>query len=168
MTRRVSLGSGAIAGLAVLALLASVFAGGAAAADTTVINQTVAVDDSTQSVYVEATNTTQNLSVELLGVHNDTETSLTNHTIASTSSTLWTYDAANIDTTQYESVRVLVTAPNATATNATVEAGTIDKVAAGGGGGWLGGSSGIGGASVLGLVVLVMAGGFAFLVFRED
>jgi len=149
---------GLVATLLVTAVLLGGIGGVSAASatnTTTVLNSTVSVSQNTQSVYVEALNTSENVTVTLSGLHNGTTTELTNHTIAPTNDTLWTYPASSFNTSTFSRVRVVATAPaNLTAT-ASVNAGVMQKVASGGGGGWLGKvPGGQNGAVVIALAVV--------------
>lgn len=164
--RRTVIASGVLAALALVALLATASGGALAATNqTTIANDTLAVDDSTQSVYVEGFNTTQSIDVTLYGQEtingSVSETQLTTHTINATgagSSQLWAYDAVN--TTTYDHVRVHVAAASNLSTDASVDVGEISKVSGGDGGGLFGGGS----STSLGIgVVVVLVVGLLFL-----
>jgi len=143
--------------LASLALLVAVVAGlalgavgGVSAADVEIANETVSVDNDTSSVYAEI-NTTENtgdanVTVEFVPIAdgNESDPITRNLTVASGETTLEEYQ--DVNATEYDSYRVVVTADNSTNTTATV--GTFQKVAGGSGGGGIGGT-GIGAGAAL-------------------
>jgi len=147
--------------LAVVGGLLVAAAGGAVAADVEIANDTVEVDNDTASVYAEidATNNTgdANVTVEFVPIAdgNESDPITRNLTVASGETTLEEYKEVN--NSEYDSYRVVVTADNSTNTTATV--GTFQKVAGGSGGGGIGGT-GIGAGAAAALVVV------ALLVFR--
>jgi len=158
--------------LASLALLVAVVAGlalgavgGVSAADVEIANETVSVDNDTASVYAEI-NTTENtgdanVTVEFIPIAdgNESDPITRDLTVASGETTLEEYQ--DVNATEYDSYRVVVTADNSTNTTATV--GTFQKVAGGSGGGGIGGTGvGVGGAAV----ALVVA--FGLLRSRGD
>lgn len=138
--------------------------GGAAAADVEIGNETVAVDDNTDSAFAEVNNTATtdaNVTIEYVGVDadgNDTSVLATNNVVATADSeTLDEY--ADVNASKYEKIRITTTLDNTTAdqSNVSVSVGTFQKLSGGGGGS----SSGLGtnvwlllGALVAGMILL--------------
>ncbi len=149
--------------VAVVAGLALGAVGGVSAADVEIANDTVSVDDDTSSVYaeVDTTNNTgdANVTVEFVPIAdgNESDPITRNLTVASGETTLEEYQ--DVNATEYDSYRVVVTADNSTNTTATV--GTFQKVAGGSGGGGIGGT-GIGAGAALVLL------GVGALLFRGN
>ena len=157
MSKLRTVGSGAFL-LAVVGLLVGA-AGGVAAADAEVANETVSVDNDTRSVYadVEAGNTSVDLRVEFTA--NGSTLGTQNVSLNASESQLV---EQSVDGSAHDSVRVMVTAPNLNTTNATAEIGSVKEVAGGGGG--------IGGAveQAGGIGVVVLIGGAAAILLMGD
>ena len=153
--------------LVAAALLGAV--GGAAAADVEITNETVAVDNETQSVYTElnaTSNVSTNATFDVVYSGIDSEGNVTGElanrsvTVDSGNVTLEEYQSVNASA--YESVRVTVKVNNSSVSpsNVSAEVGTIQKVAGSSGGGFdLGGTdgatAGIALVALLGLFVLM-------------
>lgn len=139
-------------------------AGGAVAADVEIANDTVSVDNQTQSVYAEiegAPNSSTDLTVEFTGLDDSGNQSFQeqrNVTVGAGNTSL--VERTELNASAVSEVRVSVTAPNLNSTNTTAEVGKIQKVAGGGGG--LGGTV----ESAGGPVVVVAAAAAVLLFLR--
>lgn len=124
--------------LLALTLLASVVAPAVAAVDATGnvthANETVTVDNDTQSIYVEAENASDVLDVQI--AENGTE--VANGTLDATNNTTDSYEFEGIDPANHSEYRVLVSGPN----NSTVERVDVLTVGINRGGGSVGSSTG--------------------------
>jgi hypothetical protein len=133
----------------------------------TLANSTVSVDNDTRSVYADlaaGANSSVDLEVTFSGVDsNGNETELKTRSIALNASEERLVERTNVNTSKFDSYRVMVTAPNLNSTEATAEAGKVAEVAGGGGGFGIGG--GVGSIGTVGIVVIVAG---ALLVLRRD
>ncbi|QKY20605.1 hypothetical protein B4589_009525 [Halolamina sp. CBA1230] len=130
------------------------------------VNSTVSVDNDTRSVYadVAAGNSSVDLTVTFAGVDADgNETELEERSVTVNASEEQLVERSDVNTSAYESYRVMVTAPNLNSTEATAEVGKVAEVAGGGGGFGIGG--GAGSIGTVGIVVVVAG---ALLVLRRD
>lgn len=134
------------------------------AGNTEVLNETVSVDDDTQSVYAEidANETTDAApTVTFYGIDgNETETQTGQQSVTVTANQTELVEHADVDPDAYDSYRIVVEGDDSAIDGAT--AGIIQKVA-GGGMGLLGGSGGAGSA----VAALAVIGG-AYLYSRRD
>jgi len=162
-------------------LLLSVGIGGVSAAttetatatDTDLVDSTVAVGNSTQSVYVDVTGDSDmggaepvSVSVTMTGltegqdVSNGTELNTASLSVSPDATESATYSVTDSDATSYDSVHISATVPDANSNVVSAEFGTVERVS--GGGGLLDGAGGtVGGVPILGLVAVV--GGYLYV-----
>jgi hypothetical protein len=130
----------------------------------TLSNQEFVVDNDTRSLYVDldnsAYNATEPVNTTVYGIDADgNETQVQKVQISAASDSVESYEYANLNTSKYDSYRLLVEGNGSAVESAALDVGTVSKIS--GGGGLLGGSS-IGGVPVLVLVGLV--GGYVLFV----
>ncbi|WP_058364897.1 hypothetical protein [Haloparvum sedimenti] len=122
------------------------------------LNETVSVDNSTDSVYVELTNVSNGpLNVTVSGLYNGTETVVNETQIDSPTNT--TVHEWQANSSEYDGYRIVVS-EDSTATNQSVEsisAGTFDETSGGGGG--AGDGSGFNKMHALVVVIVAAAAG---------
>ncbi|WP_255148994.1 hypothetical protein [Halorarius halobius] len=129
-----------------------------------VVNETVAVDNETQSVYLEVENTSANVTAHFYHVNGSNETLVTNATLSASgdnATDLYEFDeAAGLDAENYSEVKVVAHVPE----NETVErteVGVIQKVS--------GGAGGIGGTgksiTTVGVLAVVAVGA---ILYKRD
>ncbi|MFA9516331.1 hypothetical protein ACERIT_03795 [Halopenitus sp. H-Gu1] len=146
------------------AVVGALVAGGAVAIDgPTFANESVTVDNDTYSVAVTATNVTNGpVDVEVYGISNGNETLETTTTIDAVNTS--TTKEFSVNSTAYDSYRVVVSESDSVSQTQTVESLTIDTLVSGtGGGGFLPGTS----SDQMSIAVLVLAAG-ALLVMKEE
>lgn len=130
----------------------------------TLSNQEFAIDENTRSLYVDLDNSTYNatepVNTTVYGIDADgNETQVEKVQISAASDSLESYEYTNLNTSKYDSYRVLVEGDGSAVESAALDVGTVSKIS--GGGGLLGGTS-IGGVPVLVLAGLV--GGYVLFV----
>lgn len=154
----------AIGTLAALSLLLICSLVGAAAVGTVaaqssgdLANETVTVDNDTRAVYAQATNITNDTAdVTVYGIDaNGNETQEATGTLDTSTTETDLYEFTSVDAANYSEYRVVITGDGADST----EIGTVQEVS-GGGGGFIGGSGGVG----LGVLVVAAFVGLAFIM----